>query len=500
MSREKVTPDISLHSHHIYYAMIRFSDIASAVKKYNPKADFDLLQLGYDFAEEAHRGQLRRNGEEYIQHSLGVARYLAEIKMDEATIIAGLLHDVPDETNVTLLDIQKNFGEDIAFLVEGVSRLGKIKYRGLSRYVENLRKMFVSVTHDIRVIFIKFADRINNLETLDVLEPIKQLRIAREVLEVYAPIAGRLGIGYFKGELEDRAFKYVYPEEYDRVHALVDPKVYEREKYLENIKYIFQRSLKQEGITPVYVESRVKRLYSTYLKILKQGSMGIDGIHDLVAMRVVVESIADCYVVLGIIHTHWKPLPAKIKDYIAQPKPNNYRSLHTTVFCEGGEIVEFQIRTLQMQREAEFGIAAHWNYDESGKNSRTVTKNLDWLQEFFSGRDTGALTHEEYLQSLKLDVFQKRIFVFTPKGDVINLPENATLIDFAYHIHSDVGRRCAGARVNEIIASLETTLKSGDVVEIITEKNRKKPSADWLKYTKTNLARTRIKAQLRSQK
>lgn len=366
--------------------------------------------------------------------------------------------------------------------------------------MENLRKMFVSVTHDIRIILIKFADRINNLETLDVLEPVKQLRIAREVLEVYAPIADRLGIGYFKGELEDRAFKYVYPEEYASVYALVEQKIHVREKYLEGIKRILQRSLKQEGITPLYVESRVKRLYSTYRKILKKGFMGIDEIYDLVAMRIIVESIADCYVTLGIIHKYWKPLPARIKDYIAQPKPNNYRSLHTTVFCEKGEIVEFQIRTLDMQREAEFGIAAHWNYDESGKSSRRVTKNLDWLQEFFSGRATGALTHEEYLQSLKLDVFQNRIFVFTPKGDVINLPENATPVDFAYHIHSDIGRRCAGARVNDIMTPLETMLKSGDVVEIITEKNRKKPSVDWLKFAKTNLARTRIKAQLRAQK
>jgi len=480
--------------------MIRFSDIAFAVKRYNPRADFDLLQLGYDFAEEAHKGQLRKNGEEYIQHCLGVAQYLTKIKMDETTIIAGLLHDVPDETGVTLLEIQKNFGEDVAFLVEGVSRLGKIKYRGLSRYVENLRKMFVSVTHDIRIILIKFADRINNLETLDVLEPVKQLRIAREVLEVYAPIADRLGIGYFKGELEDRAFKYVYPEEYAKVHELVDPKIHEREKYLESIKRILQKSLKQEGVTPLFVESRVKRLYSTYRKMLKRGSMSLEGIYDLVAMRIIVESVADCYVVLGIIHKHWKPLPAQIKDYIAQPKPNNYRSLHTTVFCEKGEIVEFQIRTLDMQREAEFGIAAHWNYNESGKVSRKVTKNLDWLQEFFSGRNTGALTHEEYLQSLKLDVFQNRIFVFTPKGDVINLPENATPVDFAYHIHSDIGRRCAGARVNDIMTPLETTLKSGDVVEIITEKNRKKPSTDWLKFAKTNIARARIKAQLRAQK
>jgi GTP pyrophosphokinase len=480
--------------------MIRFSDIISAVKEYDARADFDLLQLGYDFAVEAHKGQLRKNGEEYIQHCLGVARYLTKIKMDETTIIAGLLHDVVDETGSTLLDIQKNFGEDVAFLVEGVGRLGKIKYRGLSRYVENLRRMFVGVTHDIRIIIIKFADRLNNLETLDVLDPIKQLRIAREVLEVYAPIADRLGIGYFKGELEDRAFKYVYPEEYDRVHALVDPKIHEREKYLENIKRMFQKALAQEGITSIDMESRVKRLYSAYRKMLKRGSLSLDGIYDLVAMRIIVKSIADCYAVLGVIHKYWKPLPAQIKDYIAQPKPNNYRSLHTTVFCEKGEIVEFQIRTLDMQREAEFGIAAHWNYDESGKVSRTMTKNLDWLQEFFSGRTTGALTHEEYFQSLKLDVFQNRIFVFTPKGDVINLPENATPVDFAYHIHSDIGRKCAGVRVNDMITSLDTMLKSGDVVEIIIEKNRKKPSADWLKFAKTNIARVRIKAQLRAQK
>ncbi len=480
--------------------MIYIDDLINAVKKYNSHADFDMIRLAYEFAENAHRGQKRLNGEEYISHCLGTALIVANNKMDEETVIASLLHDVTDETPMTIEDIRKNFGEEVAHLVAGVSKLGMVKYRGMERYVENLRKMFVSIADDIRIIIIKFADRLHNLRTLDVLPAQKQQRIAREVLEIYAPIADRLGMGGIKQDLEDEALKYVYPEDYKQLVALVRPKREQKERYLTKIRTTLWRYLEEEGIKPLEIESRVKSLYSTYIKMEKKNNMSLDGIYDLVAMRVIVDTITDCYGALGVIHHHWKPLPNRIKDYIAQPKPNNYRSLHTTVFCDRGEIVEFQIRTPEMHRESRLGIAAHWNYNESGKTSKKITKNLDWLQQLLKLEQQTAENTKEYLQSLKLDIFQHRIFVFTPKGDVINLPEGSTMIDFAYHIHSDIGRRCVGAKINDAIVSLDTQLHSGDMAEIITDKHRKFPSSDWLRLVKTQAAKTHIRVQLREER
>lgn len=472
--------------------------LLSAVTSYNPDADADLIRLAYDFAESAHRGQTRKTGEEYIQHPLKTAHYLAQMKVDEVTIVAALLHEVSDLTTVTVADIQKNFGTEVAALVEGVSRLGSVKYRGMDRYVENLRKMFVSIAQDTRIILIKFSGRIHNLETLHILPEQKQLRIATEVLEIYAPIADRLGIAFLRGELEDRAFPYVYPDEYARVKASVEPLLSQKEQYLADVRDILQTYLAEADIAVVSVSSRVKRLFSTYKKMESLGMTNIEGVYDLVAMRVIVPTLADCYASLGVIHQYWKPLKGRIKDYIAQPKPNNYRSLHTTVFCEGGQIVEFQIRTPEMQYEAEVGIAAHWHYTESNKISKKITpKNLDWVQEILKFQGVGADASQDYLKALKLDIFQHRIFVFTPKGDVINLPEGSTPVDFAYHIHSDVGRRCSGARINDALVPLDRSLRSGDVVEIIIEKNRKAPSIDWMKFAKTHIARSHIKQQLR---
>lgn len=478
--------------------MFSIDEIIEKVREYNPGADIDMIRLAYDFAENAHHGQKRLNGEDYIQHCLGTALYLTRIKMDEATIIAGLLHDVTEEGGVSIDEIQKQFGEEIANLVTGVGKLGRIKYRGIDRYVENLRKMFVAIAQDIRIILIKFADRLHNLQTLDALEEAKQLRIANEVLEVYAPIADRLGIGDLKGELEDIAFKYVHPDMYHMIIAMVEPKLKEKELYLVAIRKILERYFVEAAINPILIESRVKHLYSIYRKMIKQDAFTLDGIYDLVAVRVVVQTISDCYAALGALHQYWKPLKGRIKDYIAQPKPNHYRSLHTTVFCEQGEIVEFQIRTKEMDDEAKFGIAAHWNYAESGKQSKNITKQLDWLQEILKLNSHSETDHQEYLQSLKLDIFQNRIFVFTPKGDVINLPEGSTPVDFAYYVHSDIGRRCSGARVNDILSPLDTLLNSGDVVEIVIEKNRKRPSVGWLEFVKTHIAKARIKSQLRN--
>lgn len=473
--------------------------ILDLVKKYNPKSDQDMIQLAFEFARDAHKGQYRLNGDEYMQHALGATYHLAKIKMDDATIIAGLLHDVPDETSVSLDEVRKQFGDEVCSLVEGVSRLGKLKYRGMERYAENLRKMFVSIAHDIRIVILKFADRLHNLETLDILPRDKQLRIAHEVLEIYAPIAHRLGIGYIKERLEDCAFKYMYPDEYRTITELAQPKLERKEQYLGRLKDLLHQIFKENGIAPIGMESRVKHFYSIYRKSIKKNTPDLEGIYDLVAMRVIVESIAECYTVLGVLHQYFKPLQGRFKDYIAQPRQNNYRSLHTTVFSEENEIVEFQIRTTPMDYEAKYGIAAHWNYDESNKSSQRITKNLDWLQEILSIQSSTSYSHEEFLQTLNLDIFQNRIFVFTPKGDVINLPDGSTPVDFAYYIHSDIGRKCSGARINDMLASLNTKLNSGDVVYILTERNRKRPNPDWLSFIKTHMAKSRIKAQLREE-
>jgi len=473
------------------------SDVVTLIKEYKPEADTSLLELAYEFASEAHKGQMRKNGEEYILHCLATAYRLAKIHMDEATIIAGMLHDVLDETSVSVDELKKNFGPDVTQLVVGVSKLGNLKYRGIERYAEDLRKMFVSIAQDIRIILIKFADRYHNLETLSALPRDKQYRIAREVLEIYCPIADRLGIWYMKSKLEDLAFPYVYVDEFYKLYISSAPLLKGKEEYIEKLKDSVEEKLREHGIHPILFERRVKSLYSVHKKIIKKGLPSIEGIYDIAALRVVVQTVADCYTVLGIIHQYWRPLPKRIKDYIAQPKANNYRALHTTVFCEKGEIVEFQIQTPEMHAQAKFGIAAHWHYDESHKRSRQITKNLDWLQEIVSVWKDKDATADESFSAVTLDLFKNRIFVFTPKGDIINLAEDATSIDFAYAIHSDIGRRCAGAKINNQLQPLSTRLHSGDVVEIMIEKNRKSPSPAWLEFAKTPLARTKIRSQLR---
>jgi len=377
------------------------------IKTYHPKADLDLVRLAYDFAAEAHQGQKRLSGEDYIVHSLATAQTLAEMKLNAAIVIAGLLHDVPEDTLVTLEDIKKNFGPDIAGMVQGVTKLGKIKYRGLERYIENLRKMFLAMAQDVRVVFIKFADRLHNLETLTALPEEKRRRVALESLEIYAPIANRLGMGDIKGRIEDLAFKYVYPEEYQWVAGLVRERYAQKERYLKKTGKIVERELTTSGITSVSVHGRTKHFYSLYRKLLRY-DRDISRVYDLVALRIIVKNVADCYAALGIIHARWKPLKGRIKDYIAQPKPNGYQSLHTTIFCEGGEVVEIQIRTERMHEEAEMGIAAHWAYDEGEKKTSRQPQNLRWAQELLKiqkelGKSDNAL---ESLQELKIDVFK----------------------------------------------------------------------------------------------
>lgn len=463
--------------------------LIAKVKTYAPKADLEMIRLAYEFAAEAHQGQFRKSGEPYIVHPLAAAHFLADIRIDPVIVTATLLHDVPEDTSVSLAEIEKNFGAEIASLVRGITKLGKLKYRGVERYIENLRKMFVAMAEDVRVMIIKFADRIHNLRTLSALPPQKQYRVALESLEIYAPIANRLGMGEIKGILEDLSFQYVYPKEYQRANQLREETLKTKEHELQEMMRSAKLELEQAGIHIISIHGRNKRLYSFWQKLISKDN-DVSKIYDLAAIRVIVESVADCYTALGILHKTWRPLKGRIKDYISQPKPNGYQSLHTTVFTASGDVVEFQIRTPQLHEEAEYGVAAHWHYDERG--AHTPRRDIKWAKEL-AEIQKDILHRLSDLEAIKIDFLQTRIFVFTPKGDVIDLPEAATPVDFAYHIHSDIGNKCAGAVVNEKLVSLDTPLQNGDVVEIITDKNRKGPNPDWLKFVKTNTAKAHIK-------
>ena len=460
------------------------------IRVYAPTADLEIVQLAYDFAALAHTGQMRKSGEPYIVHPLAAAHILADMRIDPIIITATLLHDVPEDTAVTIEAVEANFGSEIAGLVRGITKLGKLKYRGVERYIENLRKMFVAMAEDVRVMIMKFADRIHNLQTLDALAPEKQYRIALESLEIFAPIANRLGMGEMKGQLEDLSFKYVYPTEYQATKKIMEERIRGKEAHLGEIQKRAREEMRKAGIPIISVHGRSKRLYSLYQK-LRRKEYDVTKIHDVVAIRIIVPTIGDCYTALGILHKIWRPVKGRIKDYISQPKPNGYQSLHTTVF-EQGELVEFQIRTPIMHEEAEFGIAAHWHYDERG--SRLPAREIKWVRELAEIQKE-VLNNLSDLEAIKVDFLQNRIFVFTPKGDVIDLPEDATPVDFAYHIHTDIGNRCTGAFVNDRMISLETPLKNGDVVEIIIDKNRKGPNQDWLEFVKTNTAKIHIKNQ-----
>lgn len=459
------------------------------IKEQLPDADLALIELAYDFSKKAHGNQLRKSGALYFDHPQATAYKLATFRMDDETIAAGLLHDVPEDTEYDLKDIKKEFGSEIAFLVEGVTKLGRLKYRGMQRYVENLRRMFVAMAKDIRVIVIKFADRMHNLETLSFLPQDKQRRIALESLEIYAPIADRLGMGEVKGQLEDLSFPYVYPEEYDWLMKKIEAARHEKEKTVERLQGDVERLLQEYHVPFISVHGRAKHTYSLYRKLLRH-NRDLSQIYDLVALRVVVADVSHCYATLGLIHKICPPLKGRIKDYVAQAKPNGYRSLHTTVFAPNGEIAEIQIRTPEMHEEAEYGIAAHWHYKETG-NFEVPKEKYAWVEQL-AKLQKEINDDEQYLESLKIDIFQARIFVFTPRGDVIDLPEDATPIDFAYHIHTEIGHKCTGAKVNEQIVPLDTRLKSGDVVEILVDKNRKAPNADWLHFVKTHSAKRHI--------
>lgn len=478
--------------------------LTDLLQKRGDRAGADLVRRAYAFAEEAHRGQVRLTGEPYLIHPLATAIKLAEMQLGAAVIAAGLLHDTIEDTSLPPQEVRdrmrKEFGEDITSIVERVTKLGKVQYRGMERYVENLRKMFMALATDVRAIFVKFADRVHNLETLHVVPEEKRLRIAREALDLYAPIASRLGMGQIRGELEDLSFQYVYPEEYAWVSSLIAGELQTKKKYIERIVKIVEKDLEKANIPVTDLAGRAKHLYSLYKKLLAH-DRDITRIYDVFALRIQVPTVSDCYAALGVIHGRWKPLKGRIKDYIAQPKPNGYQSLHTTIFCEEGQIVEIQIRTPEMHQAAEFGIAAHWQYTEAGKRSKKPhTKELAWMEEFANVQKeiTDQKQFLDNLELLKFDVFQNRIFVFTPTGDVIDLPEAATPVDFAYAIHTDIGDKCTAARINNEMVSLDKPLKSGDMVEILIDKNRKAPNQDWLKFVKTHSARDKIRARAKT--
>lgn len=475
---------------------MNFNDFLSKIQHKFSAGDEALIKKAFMFSEKAHTGQKRFSGDPYFEHPIHASIILARIFPNAITIAATLLHDVPEDTKATMDEIKKQFGEEVVQLVDGVTKLGKVRLRNSKDkyYVENLRKMFIATSKDIRVILIKLADRIHNMRTIQFVKPEKRRRIAEETLEIFAPIANRLGIGEWKDELEDLSFKIASPDDYKLVEKLIEETLPDRESTLKQLQKEVAEILRTEGIKYEMLTSRIKRTYSLYKKLQRYDN-DINKIYDLIALRVITKSTPDCYSVLGAIHKHMQPVPGRVKDYIALPKPNGYRSIHTTVFDKNKKIFEIQIRTEQMHDEAERGIAAHWLYDEDGKPASGQQMRVKWIEELREMQENFK-NADEFLQALKFDFFRDRIFVLTPKGDVKDLPEGATPIDFAFSVHSDLGFFMQGAKANSKMVKLDYTLKNGDVVEIIKSKKPVKISADWLKQVKTSMARHQIKHYL----
>lgn len=471
--------------------------------------NIDLAKKAFDFALKAHEGHLRHSGEPYIEHLVETARILAELGSSGETISAGLLHDSIEDVGVKQDELEKEFGKDVAFMVEGVTKLGHLKYKGTDRHNESLRKLFLATSEDIRVLIIKLADRLHNMRTLGHVPEEKRRRIAIETLEIYAPIAYRLGIRKLSRELEDLAFPFVYPKEYEEMRQALKERHLKREEGLEKFARSVKKALAKEGLRDASTEYRVKGLYSLYKKFLRE-DRDMEKIYDVLAMRVLTDSVADCYRILGIIHARWRPLPKRIKDYIAFPKPNGYQALHTTVFVGDGNIVEVQIKTREMHRHSEYGIASHLSYKAKGEEKKVLawvhsllprggeskpqTETPKWIKELAEYEEPST-NDQLFRERLAKDFFNHRIFVFSPKGDVVDLPTESTPVDFAYSIHSDIGNKMTGAKVNGKLASLDSLLKNGDIVEIVTKENAK-PNRKWLEYAKTSTARRHIRHEL----
>ncbi|PSR34043.1 MAG: (p)ppGpp synthetase [Sulfobacillus benefaciens] len=450
------------------------------------------------FASSAHQGQSRASGDPYVAHPLAVASILADLKMDAPTIIAALLHDVVEDTSYTLSDLEARFGSEVAQLVDGVTKLDRLEVRTREEeQAENLRKMLLAMAKDIRVILIKLADRLHNMRTLKHLTADRVQRIARETMDIYAPLANRLGIFRIKWELEDLAFQHLQPQAYQEMKERVAKKRQEREAAVDAVTQELSRRLQSMGMV-FEVSGRAKHLYSIYQKMVKQGK-DFGEIYDLVAVRVSVESVKDCYAVLGLVHSLWKPVPGRFKDYIAMPKSNLYQSLHTTVIGPTGEPLEVQIRTFEMHHTAEYGIAAHWRYKEGTKEDREFEQKLSWLRQLLEWQ-RDMRDAREFMETLRVDLFSDEVFVFTPKGDVLDLPAGSTPIDFAYRIHTDVGNHCVGAKVNGRIVPLATALDNGDIVEVLVNRKSPGPSTDWLNIVRTSQAKTRIRQWLRRER
>ena len=476
--------------------------LVKKIKENCVNINMDMVDKAYNLAFEAHKEQKRDSGEPYIIHPIEVATILAELGMDTSTIVAGLLHDVIEDTEYTYDDIKKIFGEEVANLVSGVTKITKMEYKSKEeQQADNFRKMLLAMADDIRVIIIKLADRLHNMRTLKYRKKEKQKKTAMETLDIYAPLAHRLGISKIKWELEDLSFRYIHEEEYYNLVKQVAEKRAEREIYIKNIIEEMYNKLEEAGIDSD-IDGRPKHFFSIYKKMVNKNK-SIEQIFDLTAIRVLVNTVKDCYEVLGIVHTIYKPIPGRFKDYIAMPKPNMYQSLHTTVIGPQGKTFEIQIRTFEMHRTAEYGIAAHWKYKEGDNNSETKEKNFEsklvWLRDMLEFQKETA-DAEEFIEGFKIDLFTDEIFLFTPKGVVIDLPNGATPIDFAYRIHTDIGNKCVGAKVNGKIVPLDYKLKTGEIVEVLTSNNAKGPNIDWLNIAKSNQAKSKIRSWFKKSK
>jgi GTP diphosphokinase / guanosine-3',5'-bis(diphosphate) 3'-diphosphatase len=467
----------------------RFRDLLRKIRSYRPGEDLAPVKKAYEFSLEHHKGQARESGEPYLVHPLQVATILAEMQLDTTAIVAGLLHDAVEDTSVTIDEIQKEFGEQVAHIVEGVTKISKIDFASSEEaQAENVRKMVLAMMDDIRVVLIKLADRLHNMRTLKFLSPERQQKIARETLDIYAPIAHRLGMGKIRGELEDLAFHYVDPISYDQVKDAIESRRKEGEAFLAEVQGVIEQKLKENKIQ-ARVEARIKRIYSIWQKLQRQ-RISVDQIYDMLALRIITQSESDCYAVLGIIHNQWRPVPGRIKDFIAIPRNNFYKSLHTTVISENGHAFEVQIRTEDMHKMAEEGIAAHWKYKDGPVSARDEQR-LAWLRQVVEWQ-RDIKNSNEFLATLKIDLYPEEVYTFTPKGRIVVLPRDATPLDFGYAVHTEVGHTCVGAKVNGRIVALRYKLRSGDIVEILTQPGHH-PSRDWLQFTKSSRARQKIK-------